>query len=65
MLQCMRAAMAAMPPLRRDVYLLIASEGLSYAAVAEQLQLPIPQVAHLLAQALVDLMQALDDDCAR
>jgi DNA-directed RNA polymerase specialized sigma24 family protein len=54
-----------MPPLRRDVYLLIASEGLSYAAVAEQLQLTIPQVAQLLAQALVDLMRALDDDRAR
>ena len=56
----LRAALAAMPELRRSVYLLCARDGADFAAIAACLGLTIPEVERSLAEALVDLMRALD-----
>ena len=58
----LRVAVEAMPEPRRSVYLLCARDGLDYGQVAVHLGLDLGQVERCLAEALVDLTIALDDD---
>jgi len=58
----LRAAVAAMPEPRRSVYLLCARDGLDYDAVAGLLGMTVREVERHLAEALVDLMTAADDE---
>ncbi|GAA0308824.1 hypothetical protein GCM10009087_18570 [Sphingomonas oligophenolica] len=58
----LRAAIVAMPEPRRSVYLLCARERLDYNAVAGRLGLTVREVERHLAEALVDLMAAADED---
>ena len=58
----LRAAVVAMPEPRRSVYLLCARDGLDYDAVAGLLGMTVREVERHLAEALVDLMTAADDD---
>ena len=58
----LRRALAAMPELRRSVYRLSARDGLSYSEIAVRLGVDIAQVKQNLAEALVELVAALDSD---
>ena len=54
------AAIAALPPRRREVFRLARTEGLSYKEIAEVLGLSPQTVANQMSRALTELHQALD-----
>jgi DNA-directed RNA polymerase specialized sigma24 family protein len=58
----LRVAVAAMPEPRRSAYLFSARDGLDYLEIATRLGLEVPQVQRCLADALVELTAARDDD---
>ena len=58
----LRVAIAAMPEPRRTVYLFSARDGLDFREIAARLGLDVPQVERYLAEALVDLMSAVDGE---
>lgn len=58
----LRAAVDAMPEPRRSVYLLCARDGLDFVEIAARLRLPVGEVQRHLAEGLVDLVTAADDD---
>lgn len=55
-------ALAAMPEPRRSVYRLSARDGLQYGEIAARLGIDIAQVKRNLAEALAELVAALDGD---
>jgi len=55
-------ALAAMPEPRRSVYLLSARDGLGYGEIATRLRIDVGQVERYLAEALADLIAAIDGD---
>lgn len=54
------AAIAALPPRRREVFRLARSEGLSYREIAEVMGLSPQTVANQMSRALTELHEALD-----
>jgi DNA-directed RNA polymerase specialized sigma24 family protein len=58
----LRVAVAAMPEPRRSVYLLCARDRLDHSQVAARLGISVRQVERYLAEAVMDLMRAFDDD---
>lgn len=58
-------ALKKVSPLHRDLLLLYALHGLSYAEIGEQLEVPIGTVMSRLARARSALRQALDQEAAR
>ena len=58
----LRVAIAAMPEPWRSVYLFSARDGLDFREIAARLGLDVPQVERYLAEALVDLMSAVDGE---
>ncbi len=58
----LRVAVAAMPEPRRTVYLLCARDHLDHGQVAARLGISVRQVERYLAEAIVDLVRAVDDD---
>ncbi len=59
--QAIEAAIAALPPLCREVFVLVKMEGLSYREVAEWLQVPLGTVQSRLWRAVQLLQRALSD----
>jgi RNA polymerase sigma-70 factor, ECF subfamily len=71
-LQRIEAALAALPPLPREVFLLVKVEGLSYREAAEWLSVPLGTVQSrlwraicLLQRALADLVEPTADEATR
>jgi DNA-directed RNA polymerase specialized sigma24 family protein len=58
----LQAVVDEMPEPRRSVYLLCARDGLDYGRIGKRLGLPVGRVERYLAEALVDLMTALDGE---
>lgn len=56
-----RAAVGALPPLLRTVFLLSAADGLSYGVIAERLSISLPSVQDCLTEALYMIGSTLDD----
>jgi hypothetical protein len=56
----LRDAVAGLTQLRRDVYLLTARDGLDYVEVSARLGISVAEVERTLAEALVDIVRALD-----
>ena len=54
------AAIAALPPRRREVFLLARTEGLSYKEIADVMGLSPQTVANQMSRALTELHEALD-----
>lgn len=55
------AALDQLPMVRRIVYLLAATDGMSHADIAFRLGLPVKEIDGHLADALVQLIDLLDD----
>ena len=58
----LRVAVAAMPEPRRTVYLLCARDRLDFGHVAARLGFSSRHVEQYLAEAIIDLVRAIDDD---
>ncbi|MBW8910414.1 MAG: sigma-70 family RNA polymerase sigma factor [Sphingomonas sp.] len=54
-------AMRRVPRQQREIFLAIRLDDLGYAEIAERTGLPIAQVEHLFAKALINLSRNLDD----
>lgn len=54
-----RAAVAALPPRRQEVFILARLHGLSYQEIAEAMEISVQTVANQMSQALADLRRAL------
>ena len=56
----LEAGLQRMPKLRREIFLAIRLDGLSYAEIAERTGLSVEQVEGHLAQSMLALRDALD-----
>lgn len=54
-----RAAVAALPPRRQDVFLLARVHGLSHQEIAETMEISVQTVANQMSNALAELRRAL------